>query len=667
MNKFILAIPFYKNENFIDEIIGWYKSKYSLLDVSLIKEIIIYNDCPLSEDSLYLENRCNDVGFKYILNTTNLGYLKTVNFAYAYAKNQGLSLVLLNSDVIPIPGFLMEINKCFESDSMLGVVSARSNNATICNLYDSVKYYDSRESLTKYEADHSIFTKYTPAISYAPVVTGFCFAIKNNIIKIFSGFDEIYTVGYEEENDFCLRISERGFRIGIANRAFVAHMEGQSFKMTSSRESLRNSNANIIRNKYPYYDKLIQNHSDSLLFNAEAKIKRSLDNRVRYIIDARVLSPCHNGSNKLIIEFLKGLASLNLSVDVVAEPYAIEFHKTKFIDNINIINKVNNVYEFGIMLGQPMHHSALFLIPLHSVVSTCIFFDTIAHDCPQLRSENYELDNIWSTLPYVYSDISFISHHSKVQFELKFGSGTANLHTHLLPLEFKFKSVVDGGKHNNTVLVFGNKFTHKGIDLLFDELPRNNDITYYVLGHSQPSQDLNVIFLNPGVTQADELDKLMSSVDYMIMPSFAEGFGFPLLEAVSHEKPIYCREINCYKEIIAALPDNKKHLIKIVTDFKSCTSQVPIIHNQVNRFDSYQEYSFKILSDIEKKESEDFFNKFKSRILLLNKYNNETSKFVKLSIFKKIYRMLLGTAIAPIAIKIKKFINKSSLLMSSLS
>lgn len=662
MNKYILAIPFYKNENFIEEIINWYSSENSAEDLRLIKEVVIYNDCPMSEDSLYLEDRCNQVGFKYKLNPTNLGYLNTANLAYAFAKDEQLNLILLNSDVVPIPGFLAEINRCFELDSMLGVVSARSNNATICNLYNIIEYYEGQESLNKYLLDHETFKQYVPLISYAPVVTGFCFAIKSKIIQKFNGFDEIYTVGYEEENDFCLKISERGYRIGIANRAFLAHKEGKSFRLTSSRDSFRNENAKIIRNKYKYYDKIIQNHSDSLAFNAEEKIKASLNNSVKYLIDARVLSPCHNGSNKLIIEIIKSLVELDLSIDVLAEPSAIDFHRGSFFDKVNFIHKIEEVYEFGVTLGQPMHHSALHLIPLHSIVSCCIFFDTIAHDCPNLRSENDALDSIWSTLPYIYSDISFISHHSQIQFELKFGSGTANLHTHLIPINLNSNSLVGDDKSSGKVLVFGNKFSHKGIDLLLSELPKNNSLTYHILGRSQSCHGLNVKFLSPGEVDMNELNKLMSSVDYMIMPSFAEGFGFPLLEAVSYGKPIYCREIDCYKEIIWALPENKKHLIRLVPNFSSLGNQVIIEKQLVKSYSSYQEYVNEILNDIKKRDPIVFFNKFKCRVLLLSGNITDKNEFLRVSIYKRIYRKLLSTWMAPLAILLKKTIFKSNLI-----
>ena len=669
MKSYLLAIPFYKNEEFIEAIIAWYISKYSIEDRDLIYKVIVYNDFPHSEKSAYLKNKCIEAGFDYIENNENIGYLRTVNNAYALAKKSKVNLLLLNSDTIPFSGFIKEVDECFAADSMLGVVSSRSNNATICNLYDEVSYFEGEKSIDKYKLDHSKFIKYIPSISYAPVVTGFCFAIHHKLIHAFNGFDEIYTVGYEEENDYCLRVSERGYRVGIANKAFVVHMEGKSFGLTSSRDTIRNGNARIVRERWPYYESLITNYADSLRYQCESKISKAISNGVSYLIDARVMSACHNGSNKLILEILKAFSDQGLTADVIASPDAIAFHSLNNFGNLNLIKNVEAVYEYGFMLGQPMLHETLCLVPSHSLMATCIFFDTIAHDCPQLRTENTELDSIWELMTTLYSDISFISHHSRKQFELKFGQGSSSLHSHLLPAMFEILCEPKG-YDSKTVLVIGNKFTHKGVDLLLKELPEDNEITYYVLGQEVVDCENNLIFLRPGETDSCEMDSIMKSVDYIIMPSFAEGFGFPLLEAVAYSKPIFCRNIDCYKEIILALPGSKRNLIHLVEDFTACDliykSYVTSVNLGANQVDNnYISYVAALLNDVKNKSSDSFFNSFKIRVRLLNAISSPATNFKnKLNIIQKLYRMALNSKLQNYAIKIRLSLFKSNIFVA---
>jgi GT2 family glycosyltransferase len=649
--KYLLVIPFYKNEIFIDNIISWYNNCESFFDRELIDEVLVVNDCPDSVGSDFLKDKCESVGFKYFQNEFNIGYLQTVNNAYLRAKNSSNNLILLNSDAIPFPGFVSEINKAFESDNMLGVVSVRSNNATICNLYNSVDYYDDKKSLNVYSRDLLTFNKYIKPISYTPVVTGFCFSIRNSVLQNFKGFDKVFTVGYEEENEFCLRISQRGFRIGIANKAFVAHMEGRSFGLKSGRDKIRYSNSLIIRKLYPHYDVLIDNYSASVDKCVQSNVSRSLSNDVKYLVDARVLSSCFNGSNNVITQFIKALSSLKFVVDVLADNNAVKFHGIDNLDGVNYIGKVDDVYEFGFLIGQPMHHESLWTVPLHSLVSTCIFFDTIAHDCPQLRADNLALDSIWRLIPFIYTDISFISEHSKHQYFLKFGGGLANLHCHLLPIIFNQSSRNDEVSSKST-LVFGNKFSHKGLDIFLRDLDVDDDTKYYVLGPRIQCSNPNIIFLEPGQTDDATLNKIRSNVDYFIFPSFAEGFGFPLLEAISYNKPIYCRDIACYREIAKSLSFENRNLVRFVDDFK-CIHKFSVEHDEwppEHYSADYISYLLKIFESIQNRSSFDFNNLLTLRQQLINVSfdNSSASNFAVLSlsplnILKRIYHYLLTT------------------------
>ena len=200
-------------------------------------------------------------------------------------------------------------------------------------------------------------------------------------------------------------------------------------------------------------------------------------------------------------------------------------------------------------------------------------------------------------------------------------------------------------------------------------LPENSEITYYVLGQAVVDCKKNVIFLRPGETDSCELDSIMRSVDYIIMPSFAEGFGFPLLEALAYSKPIFCRNIDCYNEIILALPDSKRNLIHLVEDFSACNliykSNAPSINLDVDQVDNdYYGYVVKLLRDVDNKSSDSFFNSLKIRARLLNAISNPNANFKKkLNIIQKLYRLALNSKFRNYAIKIKLELFKSSIFV----
>ena len=74
MSKYLLAIPFYKNEQFIEKIISWFNSPDAAKDRELISEVLVINDCPESEGGAFLQKSCESAGFSYVKNQENMGY-----------------------------------------------------------------------------------------------------------------------------------------------------------------------------------------------------------------------------------------------------------------------------------------------------------------------------------------------------------------------------------------------------------------------------------------------------------------------------------------------------------------------------------------------------------------------------------------------------------------
>lgn len=654
---YIVGIPFYKNEKFIENFIDWYNNENSKDDREIISEVLILNDYPSGDDEGYLAEVCKKVGFKYIRNDKNIGYLKTANKIIDYALKEKVNLILMNSDTKPVPGFLKEINRCFNLDPMLGIVAPRSNNATICNLYNKTSYTENiYEDLEKYNVDCLKFSQNIPDISYAPVVTGFCFAIKYEIIKIFGGFDDIFTVGYEEENDYCLKVSERGYRIGISNKAFVAHMEGKSFGLTGTRDKVKFENSKILRRRYPYYDDLLANYSNSIGFRTASILSDAIESNGKFFVDARSLSPIYNGTNKVIVNVINALNDLELFADVLVDIKSAEFHEILNYKYIKILDSVTEKYECGIKIGQPMDTDSLWLTPSHCVRSMCIFFDTIAHDCPNLKVENSVLDSVWTVLPYIYSNISFISNHSADQFRMKFGSGFSKLNANLLPIEItKLNESAVQPSGNGKVLIFSNKFKHKAADFLIDQLEVKEGRRYYVFGQSFETNRDDVEFIPPGSFPASALHLLMQEIEFSLFPSFSEGFGYPIIEAVSYGKPIYCRDIDCYKEIVEKLPDDTKLLVRFVDDFSNLSKYK--VHQVCSNEDDYGYggYVVKLLQNLKSIEAERIFEINKLKIIIYGK--GPVRKFNALqNVVRGVYSILLKMPFGSELKKLKELI-----------
>jgi GT2 family glycosyltransferase len=99
MSKYICVIPFYGNEELIENFIKYFDDNRQEKD--LLKDVYIINDKPISDKKSYLKSRAIEAGFIYSENEDNIGFIKTSNIGFEIAKKTGSNIILLNSDVMP--------------------------------------------------------------------------------------------------------------------------------------------------------------------------------------------------------------------------------------------------------------------------------------------------------------------------------------------------------------------------------------------------------------------------------------------------------------------------------------------------------------------------------------------------------------------------------------
>jgi len=659
----ILVIPFYKNEIFIDNFVKYFSKFPSEYD--LFKKICIINDCPDSPRSDYLRQQCALAKFEYIENDINLGFLKTANKGFLIANDFDANLVILNSDTMPYKGAFVELIKCFEVDPMLGCVSPRSNHASICNLFPEQVYIESRDDFAHIADIFEISKNYVPQISYTPVTNGFSIAIRNTVIKAFSGYSEEFNPGYEEENDFCLKVAAHGFRNAIANYSFVGHLEGKSFGLNEGRDELKAKNHELLLKKYPYYYSLLSRYSEEPSTRAYQNILAALKRgRNEIIVDASNLGAYYNGTNKLIVESVLALAGLGFQVNLLANEEAISFHRLDEVPKIKIINDFDRQYFFGLRIGQPFKHGDLVNIPSHSVIAINVFLDTIALDCPQIYVEIPQIYGLWSYLDKVFGHISFISEHSKEQFKLRFHSLGKNLSANLLPRTIPLQQPANNsdGSRGKYALVIGNKFTHKGVEIALGELPRIQGLQYIILGGGfESSERVDISLLPSGGLSNDEMYSLYSGCEFIVLPSFAEGYGYPLVEALAFRKRIYLRDIPCYREIANGLEENLLDLVSFIDHFSKVTiDNQPKSASSVGLSEGYEEYIRAITQESDDKDAQVFFNDYMMRIQTLNIINpSGVDNRILYILLARIYGKLYQYKILRPYLKIAKYIFKS--------
>ncbi|ROP65767.1 GT2 family glycosyltransferase [Curtobacterium sp. ZW137] len=220
-----------------------------------VDRVLLANDVGPNVDAIerrLLELVADHPGFEYTRNERNLGFVGNCNRAVLELDRTGNDVLLLNSDTVPLPGFLDEMTAVLAEDDSIGVVCARSDNATIASFPYARRNPRANLAPRRTRELHGRVKYLLPRFSLAPVAMGFCFLIRRETIDRFGLFDEVFSPGYGEENDFCLRINEHGYTAALANHALVLHTGSTSFSGDRG-PTLRLEHERILLERYPFY------------------------------------------------------------------------------------------------------------------------------------------------------------------------------------------------------------------------------------------------------------------------------------------------------------------------------------------------------------------------------------------------------------------------------
>lgn len=217
--------------------------------------VLLANDVGPNADAI--ERRVHELvgdhpGFEYARNERNLGFVGNCNRAALELDRTGNDVLFLNSDTVPLPQFVDEMAEVLASDPTFGVVCARSDNATIASMPYARRNPRANTSPRRTRELHGRIRGMLPRVSVVPVAMGFCFLVRRELVDRFGLFDEAFAPGYGEENDFCLRVNEHGFKSVFANRALVLHVGSTSFSGDRG-PTLRLEHERILLERYPYY------------------------------------------------------------------------------------------------------------------------------------------------------------------------------------------------------------------------------------------------------------------------------------------------------------------------------------------------------------------------------------------------------------------------------
>jgi FkbM family methyltransferase len=569
----VIGVPLYKGPELVEPLylsLAKCSDELNKYNVS----VVFYNDSPDCEELNTELNRIfsmpRDFYFEISPNDKNLGFIGTTNRSIELAKERHADLIMLNSDTIFFPGVISELIAVAYSDPMIGFVSPRSNNATICTLPHEAMYQElsPHQALDIFEHIKPSMPRYT----FVPTSVGFCLFVKNKIMQEVGALDPIYGRGYNEENDFIMRANRLGYRAVLANKALVWHEGEKSFgTLESKRNEREEHNAKILCERYPEYPQLINNYFQSVEYRAEALVSGVLPNSEGQItigFEFTSLGVYHNGTfeaGKKLITAADKCWPKKYKLKVICGEESWIFHKLGELcsDRVSWCSPQNFETKMAavVRIGQPFSADALSQMIYRAPTISCFMLDTIAADCGYLRL-NFD-ENIWR-FALNWTDVIFTnSTYTCSQFIRRYPVGeqvmlyptlhSVSLNEYYSPAVSLREDVLVGSDKCKKILVIGNKFAHKGLDHCVAALAEQfSDVQFLVLGGNDYENN-NVQTLPTGQLSDAEIERIYDDVDAIVFPSHYEGFGFPLLHSLAHKKPILLRDIPVYREITAKL------------------------------------------------------------------------------------------------------------------
>lgn len=189
--------------------------------------------------------------WQVIHNNKNLGFVKTANIGL---KQTNGASILLNSDTVVSNHWLQCFKTAIINVDKLGTATPWSNNAEICSIPRTLwqnQLPADINSLALELQDHH------PTFPELPTAVGFCMLVTEAAKQQVGYFDEhTFGMGYGEENDYSMRVSEHGLRNVLVDNCYVAHVGNQSFKEKSLKPD-QSTMARLLK-KHPEYMQQIQ-------------------------------------------------------------------------------------------------------------------------------------------------------------------------------------------------------------------------------------------------------------------------------------------------------------------------------------------------------------------------------------------------------------------------
>jgi glycosyltransferase involved in cell wall biosynthesis len=350
--------------------------------------------------------------------------------------------------------------------------------------------------------------------------------------------------------EYLRRARRLGYRSVVLNSVVVALPDGidPEDAWPDGPSRLEQVDSNLARARFQRTD----------AFERERRLSAIHEHPRRLLFDARNLGTTVNGTSKAVLGLADALSVMDGSrwrVTLVASKEAVDAHKleARFADWTVANTMPSTQFAAAFRPCQPWDLAEILEFHRLAAVNVYLMLDTIAWDV--VYTAPRRLDATWRFAAQYADGLLFISEFSRQRFLARFPTHadvmTGVCHLSLDPNDYVDPTATTAPGDQPYWLVFGNDYDHKHVRPTMVLLTRAFPTTHLVtLG----SQARGAHMSSPVSGQADEADvqRLYANAELVVFPSFYEGFGLPIINAMAYGKAVVARDSALLREIADA-------------------------------------------------------------------------------------------------------------------
>jgi len=216
-------------------IIPSYKGKEML--INCIRSIQDHTDTPY--EIIVVDNGSNDGTVEFCLKEKITFVSMPNNRGFPIACNWGMkiatgdTLLLLNNDIVVSHNWLSNQLSCLYSSEDIGIVGPYTNFASGKQMLPA-----SYESIPEFHEKALQYNQPNPQL-WQPMnrIVGFCLLIKRALFNKIGYLDEQFSPGHYEDDDYCYRARQAGYKLILAGDVIIHH-EGSASFLRQDRDKL---------------------------------------------------------------------------------------------------------------------------------------------------------------------------------------------------------------------------------------------------------------------------------------------------------------------------------------------------------------------------------------------------------------------------------------------